>query len=142
MCLFPVSFFLILIRCPFTLLVHLNNRKRSGAWLWPIFYKAQQAPGVKRVMNTQNQRQKTGRRGGILENKLVTACTVSSSRVLICSNLRGFVFYFNKRGYSHTTACTGPAGKTALPAKRRSQALCSPALPLGSRRGHPAPKSG
>lgn len=87
---------------------------------------------MKRVMNTQNQRQKTGRRGGILENKLVTACTVSSSRVLICSNLRGFVFCFNKRGYSRPAASTGPAGKTALPAKRRSQALCSPTLPLGT----------
>lgn len=83
-------------------------------------------------MNTQNQRQKTGRRGGILENKLVTACTVSSSRALICSNLRGFVFCFNRRGYSRPAASTGPAGKTALPAKRRSQALCSPTLPLGT----------
>lgn len=43
-----------------------------------------------------------------------------------------FVFYFNKRGYSCPAASTRPAGKTALPAKRRSQALCSPTLPLGT----------
>lgn len=97
---------------------------------------------VKSVMNGQNQRKRTGRRGKIQENKPVSACTVSSSRELSSAQtLGGSVFSFNQRGYSHSVSNTGPAGKTASAAKKRSSGLGSTTLPLEGK-GHPAPTAG
>lgn len=107
------------------------------------FFRGHHRPlGVKMVMNGQNQRKKTGRRGKIQENKPVSACTVSSSRELSSAQtLEGSVFSFNKRGYSHSVANTGPAGKTASAPRKRSNGLCSTTLSL-EWKGHPAPTAG
>lgn len=102
-----------------------------------IFFRGHDRPlGVKRMMNTQNQRERTGRGGEIQNNKLVTACRI------MFRDSEGFVFYFNKRSYSCSVASTRPAGKTDSPAKRRRNALCSTTLPLKCREGHSAPKAG
>lgn len=98
------SFLLILIKlnwCLLTIPAYLscadkNNRKRMMFGFGQFFRGHPRPLGVNMVINGQNKRKGTGRRGKIQENKLVSACTVSSSTVLICSNLWGFCVLFEQ----------------------------------------------
>ena len=52
-------------------------------------------------------------------------------RSLICSNHRGSMSSLNMKGYSCSGFSTGPAGKTASPAKRRRNGCFSTTRPPG-----------
>lgn len=93
------------------------------------FFRGHNRPlGVKRVMNTQNERREKSQ-----ENKLVAACSlvIQSSHLLkpervLCSILT------REAIHAQLPALTGPAGKTASPAKRRRNVLWSRTLFLWS----------
>lgn len=86
------------------------------------FFRGHRRPPGWRWWRTPRAKGRKGEGEAKPQNKLGTARTASSSSALICSRGSEFVFSFKKKAYSRSLSSPGPAGRTALPAKRRSRA--------------------